>query len=74
MGLARPAAQPPELLVERAWHQADLHLPDLNYAAAVHADRWIPVLPNTDAALYLAIAYQWFKDGTYDKEYLETHA
>lgn len=48
--------------------------PDLNYAAAVHADRWIPVLPNTDAALYLAITYHWFKNGTYDKEYLETHA
>ena len=48
--------------------------PDLNYAAAVHADRWIPILPNTDAALYLAITYQWFKDGTYDKEYLDTHA
>ena len=48
--------------------------PDLNYAAAVHADRWIPVLPNTDAALYLGITYQWFKDGTYDKEYLATHA
>ncbi len=48
--------------------------PDLNYAAAVHADRWIPILPNTDAALYLAIAHQWFKDGTYDREYLETHA
>ena len=48
--------------------------PDLNYAAAVHADRWIPVLPNTDAALYLGITYQWFKDGTYDKEYLKTHA
>ena len=48
--------------------------PDLNYAAAVHADRWIPILPNTDAALYLAIAYHWFKNGTYDKEYLETHA
>ncbi|HEX7474442.1 MAG TPA: molybdopterin-dependent oxidoreductase [Dehalococcoidales bacterium] len=48
--------------------------PDLNYAAAVHADRWIPVLPNTDAALYLAITYHWFKKGTYDKEYLKTHA
>ncbi len=48
--------------------------PDLNYAAAVHGDRWIPVLPNTDAALYLAITYQWFKNGTYDKEYLKTHA
>lgn len=48
--------------------------PDLNYAAAVHADRWIPVLPNTDAALYLAITYVWFKEGTYDKDYLKTHA
>jgi anaerobic selenocysteine-containing dehydrogenase len=48
--------------------------PDLNYAAAVHADRWIPILPNTDAAMYLAITYVWFKDGTYDKEYLKTHA
>jgi len=48
--------------------------PDLNYAAAVHADRWVPVLPNTDAALYLAITYHWFKKGTYDKEYLKTHA
>jgi trimethylamine-N-oxide reductase (cytochrome c) len=48
--------------------------PDVNYAAAVHADRWIPVLPNTDAALYLAICYHWFKHGTYDKEYLKTHA
>ncbi len=48
--------------------------PDLNYAAAVHADRWIPILPNTDAALYLAIAHQWFKDGTYDRGYLDTHA
>jgi trimethylamine-N-oxide reductase (cytochrome c) len=48
--------------------------PDCNYANAVHADKWIPVRPNTDAALYLAIAYWWFKNGTYDKEYLETHA
>ena len=47
--------------------------PDLNYAAAVHADKWIPVLPNTDAALYLAIAYVWIHEGTYDKEYVKTH-
>ena len=45
-----------------------------NYGNAVHADKWIPVLPNTDAALYLAIAHRWFEKGTYDKEYLETHA
>ncbi len=48
--------------------------PDCNYASAVHADKWIPILPNTDAALYLAIAYQWFRNGTYHKEYLSTHA
>jgi len=47
--------------------------PDLNYAAAVHANRWIPILPNTDAALYLGIAYTWMKEGTYDKEYIATH-
>ena len=47
--------------------------PDLNYAAAVHADKWIPVIPNTDAALFLAIAYVWFTEGTYDKEYVATH-
>jgi molybdopterin guanine dinucleotide-containing S/N-oxide reductase-like protein len=48
--------------------------PDLNYAAAIHADKWIPVLPNTDAALQLAVIYMWIKEGTYDKEYVETHS
>jgi molybdopterin guanine dinucleotide-containing S/N-oxide reductase-like protein len=47
--------------------------PDLNYGAAVHADKWIPVLPNTDAALQLAIIYTWLKEGTYDKKYIKTH-
>jgi trimethylamine-N-oxide reductase (cytochrome c) len=47
--------------------------PDLNYGAAVHADKWIPVLPNTDAALQLAIAYIWLTEGTYDKEYIDGH-
>jgi molybdopterin guanine dinucleotide-containing S/N-oxide reductase-like protein len=44
--------------------------PDLNYGAAVHADKWIPIKPNTDAALQLAIAYT---RGMYDKEYVATH-
>jgi anaerobic selenocysteine-containing dehydrogenase len=48
--------------------------PDLNYGAAVHADKWIPILPGTDAALRLAIAYTWINEGTYDKEYIATHA
>jgi len=47
--------------------------PDLNYGAAIHADKWIPILPNTDAALQLAIAYIWLTEGTYDKEYVTTH-
>jgi anaerobic selenocysteine-containing dehydrogenase len=47
--------------------------PELNYSAAIHADKWIPVLPNTDAALQLAIIYTWISEGTYDKEYVKTH-
>ena len=47
--------------------------PDLNYAAGVHADKWIPILPGTDAALQLAIAWVWLTEETYDKEYVETH-
>jgi trimethylamine-N-oxide reductase (cytochrome c) len=48
--------------------------PDVNYGCAVHADKWIPVLPNTDSALQLAIAWVWLNEGTYDKKYLDTHA
>jgi len=47
--------------------------PDLNYAAAIHADKWIPVYPNTDTALLLGIAYTWFNEDTYDKDYIATH-
>jgi molybdopterin guanine dinucleotide-containing S/N-oxide reductase-like protein len=47
--------------------------PDLNYSAAIHADKWIPILPNTDAALHLAIAYLWLIEGTYDQDYVKTH-
>ncbi len=48
--------------------------PDLNYGAAIPAAKWIPVLPNTDAALHLAIAYVWITEGTYDRDYIATHA
>ena len=48
--------------------------PDVNYAVAVHADKWIPILPNTDAALQLAIVYTWLHENTWDKEYIKTHA
>ena len=48
--------------------------PDLNYGAAIHANKWIPIRPGTDAALQLAIAYTWITEGTYQKEYLKTHS
>ncbi len=48
--------------------------PACNFGAVIHADKWIPVLPNTDAALYLAIAWVWLTEGTYNKEYVESHA
>ena len=47
--------------------------PDLNYAAAVHADNWIPIKPNTDSALYLALAHVWIVEDTYDKDYIASH-
>ena len=47
--------------------------PDLNYGAAIHADKWIPIRPNTDAALHLALAYMWITEGTYDKKFVATH-
>jgi anaerobic selenocysteine-containing dehydrogenase len=59
------------------WSQAGIKqvyiCPDLNYSACIHADKWIPVLPNTDAALQLAVMYMWITEGTYDKEYVATH-
>ena len=48
--------------------------PDLNYSAAIHADKWIPVLPNTDAALQLAVAYMWLTEQNYDKAYIASHS
>jgi anaerobic selenocysteine-containing dehydrogenase len=59
------------------WSQAGIKqvyiCPDLNYSACIHGDKWIPVLPNTDAALQLAVMYVWITEGTYDKEYVATH-
>jgi trimethylamine-N-oxide reductase (cytochrome c) len=64
-------------LISYFWSEAGIKqiyiCPDLNYGAAIHADKWIPILPNTDAAMQLAIAYTWIIEGTYDKEYVKTH-
>ncbi len=56
-----------------------LHIsPDLNFAGQAFnrfgKGKWIPVLPNTDDALNLAVAYTWFTEGTFDQDYLETHS
>ncbi|MDP2916315.1 MAG: molybdopterin-dependent oxidoreductase [Dehalococcoidia bacterium] len=48
--------------------------PEFNDTAVVHADRWVPVYPGSDAALAAAIMYVWVTEGTYDKNYVETHA
>ena len=48
--------------------------PFCNYTAAMLGDKWIAPRPGTDAALAEAIAYIWLKEGTYDKNYITTHA
>ncbi len=48
--------------------------PDLNYGAAIHADKWIPIRLNTDAALQLAIIHVWITEDIYDKDYVATHS
>ena len=48
--------------------------PLCNEIAQAAADRWIPINPGTDSALALAILNVWMTEGTYDKEFLDTHA
>ncbi len=47
--------------------------PFCNYTAVLMADKWLAPRPGTDAALASAIAYVWITEGTYDRDYLETH-
>lgn len=48
--------------------------PLLNETGLFIADKWIQIRPGTDGALACAIMYQWVIDGTYDQDYLDTHA
>jgi trimethylamine-N-oxide reductase (cytochrome c) len=49
--------------------------PFCNYTAVCHQTmKWIPILPNTDAALDFAIMYTWITEDIYNKEYVETHS
>jgi trimethylamine-N-oxide reductase (cytochrome c) len=72
-GICRSVRQSGAFLLQELGKRNIFICPDLNYSAGIHATKWIPILPNTDAALQLAIAYVWITEGTYDKEYVKTH-
>jgi len=36
--------------------------------------KWIPVIPGTDVALHMAIAYVFITEDIYDKDYIATHS
>jgi len=40
---------------------------------AAKADEWYPVKPGTDLAFVLAIMHVWFRDDTYNKEFVEKY-
>jgi len=44
--------------------------PFCNYTAVIHGEKWIPIRPNTDAALALAIMHVWIDEDTYDHDYV----
>jgi anaerobic selenocysteine-containing dehydrogenase len=49
-------------------------VPTLNEMTAYHSDKWLPVYPGSDIALALAITHVWFTEGTWNKEWVATHA
>ena len=60
------------------WEELDKQFivvdPFCNYTAVCHDTmKWIPILPNTDAALDFAVMYVWITEDMYDKKYVETH-
>jgi len=48
--------------------------PYYNHSAGQYADKWLSPKIGTDHAISFAIAYTWLTEGTYDKEYVATHA
>lgn len=44
--------------------------PYYNNTAALHGGKWLAPKPGTDAAMAMAIAYVWIKEGTYDKKFV----
>jgi anaerobic dimethyl sulfoxide reductase subunit A len=45
---------------------------DPRYSAAVRtlADQWIPIKPGTDTAMMMAMAYVWFENNLWDREFV----
>src|SRR5208282_3820370 len=48
--------------------------PFYNHTAGLYGDKWLGHRVGTDHALSFAIAHTWLTEGTYDKEYIATHA
>jgi len=44
--------------------------PFCNYTAVIHGEKWIPIRPNTDAALAMAIMQVWIDEDTYDHNFV----
>ena len=74
VGLGRAAAQPHGLLPGRAGAALVLHIarPQLHGAPATRASG-SPCCPTPTRPLQLAIAYTWITEGTYYKDYVDTH-
>ncbi|MFA5605446.1 MAG: molybdopterin-dependent oxidoreductase [Dehalococcoidales bacterium] len=65
-------------MVHKWWNKIgikQIHIdPHLTHTGALYASKWIPVHTRTDCALMAAIAYVWFTEDTYNKEYIASHA
>jgi trimethylamine-N-oxide reductase (cytochrome c) len=49
--------------------------PFCNYTAVCRDSvKWVPILPNTDAAFDMAMMHLWIVEGLYDADYIETHS
>ena len=74
VGIRRAVPQRTSSTSGRSWARSrSSSLPTSTTRAPSTPTSGYPILPNTDAALHLAIAYTWMTEGTYDKEYVATH-
>jgi trimethylamine-N-oxide reductase (cytochrome c) len=47
--------------------------PFYNFTNAATGGKWLPIRMGTGTALAMAIAFVWLTEGTFDKDYIETH-